>query len=324
MKSKSKSRCNEGKSCGYSCISRRKFCLKDANQYVSDSVSKVIGMLHTTGFASKVRDQFKEDQLNRVDKVVSKMESLSGKTLDINGLESASGINWKSGRDSGSRYSGDGLYGVFTLVPKDKLAPGSKSLGNEEVGVKYGKLSEKEVEILKRVGEMGMGPKLIAARLENKARWPEGMIAMTKVPGKPMMLLPRDQQTSDQVMRAYFKGLSELHKNGISHNDAHEGNVFMHKGKAKFVDFGAAKDTWRAALSEGLHRTRALHIYDKELRNLPIQDEIKQNLDKSVFPALRKSGVYIRDLDQLIVAVNSGKINDELCEKIIGMMYESL
>lgn len=164
---------------------------------------------------------------------------------------SKSSIDWNESLTKGTKL-GEGSFGTAMLVK-----------GASPYVVKRGEVSETEAPIIKKVGELGIGPKLIYAETAGNRSQElgvflvQGRLAMGLVPGKAVEDIS-DRPThkvndKDTLADAYFKARATLHRAGIAHNDAHVGNVLIDdKGKARFVDLGLAQDHPKAALAEAI------------------------------------------------------------------------
>lgn len=128
-----------------------------------------------------------------------------------------------------------------------------------DVVVKRGDLGENELEILRKVGQAGLGPQLIYGEIGKRKETfagvgiHDGRVAMTRVEGTEVGKFPnfRERVGDTTVGDAYWKARADLHRLGIAHNDAHGDNVIIDStGKPRFVDFGISQDNPRAALSE--------------------------------------------------------------------------
>lgn len=186
--------------------------------------------------------------------------------IRIGGNENSENINWNAAVEAGAtRLGKPGLYGAFVRIPANNLFKvGVKGDYPSGVGVKSGKIGLEEPGILKRVGEAGLGPKLIAARMDpsrstssdsEERRVRRGLIAMGIVPGTDVFSYnsPRDKVNGVEVGDAFWRARRDLHRMGIAHNDMHPGNVLIDsKGVARFVDFGLAQASPRAALAEAI------------------------------------------------------------------------
>jgi hypothetical protein len=154
-------------------------------------------------------------------------------------------IDWDETVRNG-RQIGEGSFGTVMRV------------GN--VAHKRGEVSANEANIIKKAGELGIGPRLLGAEISTKKRegygvdLHNGRIAMTVVPGKQMGDVKPDSKVAGQnVSDIYWKAMASLHRAGIAHNDAHVENIIIdNKGKGRWVDFGLAQESPRAALAEAL------------------------------------------------------------------------
>lgn len=196
----------------------------------------------------------------RLKDVFDKLEGLK-LLLKTKGEEFVGNINWEAAIGTGARRLGKpGAYGAFVKIPPEELFKfGVKGNHPDGVGVKGGKIGINEPAILKRVGEAGLGPRLIAAKTDANfadasANTRRGLIAMGIVPGRDMF----DRRHTDDVNgvnagRAFWEARRDLHRLGIAHNDMHPGNILIDdKGKARFVDFGLAQAFPKAALAEAV------------------------------------------------------------------------
>ncbi len=125
---------------------------------------------------------------------------------------------------------------------------------------KRGEIGENEADIIKKVGEAGLGPKLLVAELAAKkgqeygVNIHEGRIAMTRIKGEPIGMLTAETKVNGKNMAdIYWKAMADLHRLGIAHNDAHTDNILVDKqGKGRWVDMGLAQANPKAALAEAM------------------------------------------------------------------------
>jgi predicted Ser/Thr protein kinase len=283
-------RCRKGKSCGASCINNSKFCLVDL-QWVGQGLGMVrneiqkspkMGKEGSKPPTFKPASQALPPAAHKVEKVLAILSQPDAKVSEVNGELKAKSVNWSSGKGKGAEYVASGAFGAFVHVPEERLAKGLEGKFPGGVGIKYGDISPKEVELLKKIGESGAGPRLIAAKYLTESNYPgspnqdsenrKGMIAMERIPGKPLEKVSYEI-TEEQLGDGYLKGMAKLHRAGIAHGDAHLGNAIMKPdGDVKFVDFGNAKNSPVSALEEIQNR-----IWDM---GGPIADRIKGNLHK--------------------------------------------
>jgi hypothetical protein len=154
-------------------------------------------------------------------------------------------INWDETIQNGKPI-GEGSFGSVLKV------------GN--MAVKRGEVGAEEANIIKRVGEADIGPKLHGAEISTKRRdgfgvdLHNGRIAMSVVPGKQMGEVEANTKFANKnAADVYWKAMADLHRLGIAHNDAHPGNILVdNKGTGRWVDMGFAQQNPKAALSEAL------------------------------------------------------------------------
>lgn len=271
---KKKNNCNTGKPCGYSCIPVSKKCRVELSNGSSNSVESLLKGLFQ-GEAT-VPDP-PEDIKMILNGLPSPSDSSSPQTSATgNSIWAREEAEDFDGRLKGKlTREGDPNYNGWA----DSYGSGSYSIGGGENGqvirngdgvfVKRGGLSTREASILRKAGEAGLGPKLVAAdtngidvarnRPGAHVEIRKGRIAMTEVPGLPLEeyswsgRVPDGKGGTQSIYDAYWKGMSQLHRIGIAHNDGHSGNIFIDGGgKVRWVDFGLSQDSPRAALAEAM------------------------------------------------------------------------
>jgi hypothetical protein len=156
---------------------------------------------------------------------------------------------WKDSYGSGARKVGEGAYGTVIKNP-------------DGIYVKRGDISDTEAALIKRLGDVDLGPKLRAADINGPARYHKenfvdvknGRIAMGEVPGKPIgQSGPAQTFGGKNAADIYWKAMADLHRMGIAHNDAHVDNILVDKnGKGRWVDLGLAQANPKAALAEAM------------------------------------------------------------------------
>jgi len=173
-------------------------------------------------------------------------EDLETKSLRRVGDKNYNG--WEDSSKSGSKAVGEGSYGAVM-----RNADGTY--------VKRGAISDTEADIIRTLGERGIGPKLIAADINGKHDWHSedfvdirnGRIAMSRVAGQPMGegAGPDTRFGNKQAADIYWKALGDLHRLGIAHNDAHIDNIMVDDGgRGRWVDLGLAQRSPKAAFAE--------------------------------------------------------------------------
>lgn len=175
---------------------------------------------------------------------------------------------------------GDSRYGDWVDPTTYKAGEGSFArvyVNSDSKFVKRGIIGEQEAAILAKVGAKDMGPNLVAADLNGRVKSdkdPEleaiahfglrhGRLAMTRVPGRDLEEAiaetgkvegPETKINGIPAADVYWRAMAGLHRLGVAHNDAHPGNLFVgdKTGKGRWVDFGMAQDSSKAALTEAL------------------------------------------------------------------------
>ena len=156
---------------------------------------------------------------------------------------------WKDSYGSGAQKIGEGAYGTVIKNPDGTF-------------VKRGAIAETEADLIRRLGERDLGPKLVAADINGKHPYnserfvdiKNGRIAMGEVPGQPIGTSAASRQFGGKnAADAYWKAMADLHRMGIAHNDAHIDNILVdNKGKGRWVDLGLAQASPKAALAEAM------------------------------------------------------------------------
>lgn len=157
---------------------------------------------------------------------------------------------WDDSYRSGARKIGEGAYGTVIRNPDGAF-------------VKRGAISATEAELIRRLGEVDLGPKLRAAdtngpspyHRENFVDVRNGRIAMGEVSGQPIGAAAgaAKQFGGKNAADIYWKAMADLHRMGIAHNDAHIDNILVDKnGKGRWVDLGLAQASPKAALAEAM------------------------------------------------------------------------
>lgn len=330
--------CNVGKPCGATCINRNKYCIKDLGESVQSPMGRFKRTVAKRSSEAPGQKRMTAGRyISRTGDVMTVLKDIAPgqKVIDVGGSVSASKVNWEAGLGQGARYVGSGTFGVFVRVPGDNLAEGVQKDHPSGVGVKYGSITNREVEVLKRVGPSGAGPSLIAARLGGKylpdriegERVRHGAIAMSIVPGISLNTMPH----SDKVDKAYVEALKALHLSGVAHNDTHGGNALMHNGKVRFIDFGISQVSWRAALAEAIGGATGAN--NEFAVNVPKQ--LKENLKKRVMPILNSLGLEKWEVheiadggrwlpDRYYRTGPYSKLSDETAKRLIEEMYHGI
>lgn len=303
-----KKKCTIGKSCGYSCISKSKVCVIDLSTSGLSKVQKLVNKKDSQSFAPPKELNPSAPFDKEVSKVYSSLNSLKNKDVNLyNGTSNANDVNWHAGMETKAKKTGSGSFASFMEVPPDRLIHGGSKKFPEGVGIKYGKILEGEVEMLKLLGDNNLGPKLISAKISRQRElemsgFPPkpsyiGMVAMSKIPGKTISRileedLPSSREKND-LRDSALRAFSKLHNLGVAHGDAASRNlVVTPKGEVKFIDLGNARRNWTHALAEavgllsGSTSPLISEYNDNKLTNL-----LKSNWKDRVVPYLKNQKV---------------------------------
>lgn len=344
-------RCIKGKSCGASCTSSANVCLVDLPWVGQSNIKKAVSLIKTATI--KKKSPSFEPLSNKGPKTLEAREKLKdifellgteskdGKVTKISGDIPEKDIKWQAAFGPGVKAVGAGSFGAFAAVPQDKLAKGLPKYPGG-VGVKAGEIGINEVEAIRTLGKMDLGPQLIAARVGKFKKDPygfnaeiaSGMIAMSRVQGTPYY---RFINPSEEVNSAVWKSWAALHKAGIAHNDAHGGNIIVDdKGKARFVDLGLAQINVKAALSEALGAARkGSYALDDDLFKSSTYTKIYDNLAK-VALEMNKDGHPAARINSFMVSGILNPISDyensaywqamttSQAKKYIDILYEGI
>jgi hypothetical protein len=212
------------------------------------------------------RKSEKADVVADVSKILGAKEVKSVDSKTVATRESAKQFDDNMGpskREGDKEYTGwDGSYGSGA----QRIGRGSFGLvvkNSDGTFVKRGDISDKEADLIRRVEEKDLGPKLVAADIDGPPKGDKvpgysmrtGRIAMSEVPGKTMGLAEPDKKWGGRVNTAdiYWKAMADLHRMGIAHNDAHPNNLIIDDaGKGRWVDFGFGQASPKAALAEAM------------------------------------------------------------------------
>lgn len=329
-------RCRKGKSCGATCIHSQNLCIVDL-PWVSAPISQMRNGVQNRATDStkslKGAPEFKPPaeppSHGKVEDINKVLDSLAnGKVTDVEGAVKADKVNWRSGLGEGAVFGGAGAFGAFMMVPPDNLARGIAEEFPKGVGIKYGTIKPSEVALLKEIGETGAGPKVIAARYEDKPRnsGRNGVIAMERIPGKTLRKLWDAQEISrDDLSAGYIQGMAKLHRAGIAHNDAHFSNAIIQPdGKLKFIDFGGSSKDYKDVFEE-MRKTLGADkgpVYGFGALSGPVADKARSNLRKAYRAGLRELGIEpgMGDANTFRAAMNNPDIDRQAKERAVLAM----
>jgi hypothetical protein len=133
-------------------------------------------------------------------------------------------------------------------------------------------LTDNEVDHARMAGELGFGPKLLAAKsnlmvsdvAEGRPLASQDLGMRYVKRETPQKLMNQPHKILGVAMRARIKGtqlsttnkqrvlatMAKMHSAGIAHNDLHPGNIFISKKGAQFIDFGTSERGGAAVAAE--------------------------------------------------------------------------
>ena len=325
-------RTRKGKPCGASYIAANKICRVGMPDSAQKGLDKAVVSIKKAGEFSPEAKSF-DDSFHPSIKVKGEAKS----------------INWEETVNNGKTI-GKGTFAFVTQDPEGKYV------------VKRGEVSNMEANIIKKVGDKDLGPRLLSAERESATRTDEGSemargrIAMTKVPGEQ---LPNGHSSTlvsgDKLgVEVFWEARAALHREGIAHNDMHPGNVLVDdKGKARFVDFGLAQDSPKAALSEAMGAFARMGNGDWQAKQWPIMGAAQLTIlpegvvgkypklgrvmmnKKNVLKEMKKDGLDKEDVQSVVQQkirtpmeeYGKGvwaKMSDEQAMKYINMLYDGV
>lgn len=189
------------------------------------------------GSDKKVSDSTREARIGAkyFDRDFSPEKTVAGKATDY---------DW----EVNARVGSNGKRGGFGSV-----------LFEGDIVVKRGDIGENELEIIRKVGEQGLGPQLIYGEIGGRKETfgsiniHSGRVAMTRVEGVELGTFSSSKERigDTTVGDTFWRARAALHRLGVAHNDCHDKNIIVDsRGVPRFVDFGLSQDNPRAALSE--------------------------------------------------------------------------
>ena len=93
------------------------------------------------------------------------------------------------------------------------------------------------------------------SNFDDKYPTAQGTYAMSKAKGGPLFSMWDEltPEAQEKAKRQFWEARGQLHQAGISHNDMHDGNIFVdEEGNVQIIDLGLANDNPLSALMEGM------------------------------------------------------------------------
>ena len=133
-------------------------------------------------------------------------------------------------------YLSTGYFGATYIVSKNGINYVMKTF-HTKAGKRSPKAVEKECQISRLAGEIGVGPKVLDCSSTSDPQY----IVMEKLEGPTMKeKYGVYQKVPITEISRLEKRIEILDQNHIKHNDIHIGNVMYHKGKIYIIDYGQA------------------------------------------------------------------------------------
>jgi hypothetical protein len=340
-------RCQKGKPCGATCIERKDNCLKDAGIRVANSLSSTRDLVenrksapYTLSPSVKGKEYSSTTLAQKNTKQILQNLQDEGSIRKIDGLVKEKDINWRAALSDGTNFVGGGMYGSFVSVRYKKLL-GDAVNDYLPSGVKTGRIGQHEVEALKIAGDNGIGPKLLGARLSNRAESDDygisyrGAIAMSKVGAVTYDKAGENWGNFGSKSDLLWESAAALHRLGVAHNDMHGGNIRMSAdGKAYFVDFGLAQVSFKAALAEAVGSINDSNWQFRGSKDRGHGATARDNLWNVRF-FLTKKGFHPEEIDEMFeTGIRSsdnsykegvwGRLSDKDAKKAIEIFYEGI
>lgn len=231
----------------------------------------------------------------------------------------------------------------------DAQKEGSKSIGKGQFGeafetkdgliLKEGLFTPTEMEMAKRIGDVGLGPKVLKfEKIGSPSGHPlapeitvqQGRMLMEKVPGKSVM-----KDKSAEAKDARWVAKKNMNMAGFSHNDMNHYNVMWDGKKATLIDFAFAKESWGSAFVEALSEDKFKSGFVGKNRR-KVESNLKKahkelerrGVPRAVIVSLRTSyqhdiGGTEKKVNEYGLDLNDPK-NEPLLKEMIAMVYEGV
>jgi hypothetical protein len=138
---------------------------------------------------------------------------------------------------TGSKNKVDALLDPVAQMKKEGLID---DVAESNLLKQRNSLMENEVNIAQAAGELGFGPKVLAAK--------KNTLIMEVAEGKPLLGsytkaggIPTAKELSTSDKKLVLASMAKMHTGGIAHNDMHLGNTFTGSKGAQFIDFGTSQ-----------------------------------------------------------------------------------
>lgn len=295
MKQKSKA-CKGGYPCGASCISVTYVCRKQFSEGVSVSIEG-LRRVYIDG-KPQVKSLEPEPELESPEKNIS--------------------------------------FEELVRTSKKQLGEGQFAVAFETAGgnvVKEGTFSDNEIEIMTEAGQLGVSPKVIKSEKGRRVSYVEDFDNFTGFRGKVLMEKVKGYRAEDEFIEdeaeSFLNNMKTLHKNKISHNDLHDGNIITNGKQVSILDYGFAKKGGVYAFAEALNLRNSEFIDnlpDDKLKRFKANTRKANDLfaNDTSFTKADKSRFFYYDAFDDGEYRDSGIINDPRWDKYVDIIYDGL
>jgi predicted Ser/Thr protein kinase len=198
---------------------------------------------------------------------------------------------------------GEGAFGAVVISPDGQTAfKYMKDDVGSAPGTRPYKIEAKEIELMQRAGELGVGPRVLGSSKDRTTvamEFLSGYVPLSKVAS--MKTLSRNAQKD--IARNIIRQAQKLHEAGITHHDMHTGNILYNPTdlSVRVVDYGLANIDTRMP-GNALKDFEMMTFYSK-LDGVPIIGEKAfQGIASNAFNQTVPSGnIY----DQLLKAIDN-------------------
>lgn len=237
-----------------------------------------------------------------------------GREVDTKATNPLAGLNLgkKGPPKQGSKKIGEGAFGA------------AYDLGNGVI-IKKGQFKQGEVDAMAALKHIPGIPKLLAYKYDTKSdvsvpigprTLRQGVIAMSKVPGKPVTKIESDRGRGEAWQRI-LPILKKVHQAGFVHGDLHNSNVmYDRKSKvASIIDFGLAQK------ATGLRRDRQ---FDEIFHLVKYQLPVRQSPAYKKLPVLKSFADKAQTIEKQVSKMSIEEVAGPKGEKLLKELWDTV